>query len=124
MGRKGIGRRKKSGTEGSSHLGMKRQLVRPDEVRADHYEYGAANRRVTITRRRESSNFLKSDSDNSDDDVSDNPPQGLQLKAVVVGDERFLFGKGTSIGVVPALGGPIQYWTGTFCKYFSPVSQR
>jgi hypothetical protein len=25
--------------------------------------------------------------------------------------------------VVPDLGGPIQYWTGTFFTYFSPVNQ-
>jgi hypothetical protein len=92
MGRKGIGRRKKSGTQGSANPVMKSQLVQPDEVRAEHYDYGAANRRVTNRIRGKS----LTDSDNDSDDDADNQPQGLKLKAVIVGDERFLFGKGTT----------------------------
>jgi hypothetical protein len=58
------------------------------------YEYGAANKRSTILNAKTDSD---KEADGDADDGSDNPPQGLQLKAVLVGDEQFLFGKDTSI---------------------------
>jgi hypothetical protein len=46
MGRKGIGRRKKSGTQGSSNPAMRRQLIPPDEVK----ELTVMNMVVLLTR--------------------------------------------------------------------------
>jgi hypothetical protein len=90
MGKKGVGRRPKSGTHRSLTPTSKCQLVQPNEVRADHYKFGAANKRATMRRQEEeSSNYLKSDSKNNADDDSDNQPQVLKLKAVVVGDEMY-----------------------------------
>jgi hypothetical protein len=49
--------------------------------------------------RRQRSTYLKADSDNDANDDANNPPSGLKLKDVVVGDGRFLFGKGSSIEI-------------------------
>ena len=47
--------------------------------------------------RRTSSNCLKSYFDKDADDYSNNQPQVLKIKAVVVGDDWFLFEKGSSV---------------------------
>jgi hypothetical protein len=96
MGRKAIGRRSKSGTYGSRNAASKRQLLQPNEVRADHYGYGAANQRLD-TRKNQSTTSLNTNFDDDADDDAATSPKGLKLKAVVVGGERFLFGQGTSI---------------------------
>jgi hypothetical protein len=92
MGRKGtIGRRPKSGTQGSIDAVSSRKALKPNEVRADVYRYGTAQKRTTREKRRLDPTSLEDDSDDAANDEANNQPR-LKLKAVVVGNERFLFG--------------------------------
>ncbi len=104
MGRKGIGRRHKSGSRDSYHASSRREVVQPDEVRADYYQFSTANKRTDTTKTNKSigrsSNSSNSDDDEEKEDADANaesvlPVRVLKLASVTMGKERYLFGKGS-----------------------------
>ena len=97
MGRKGIGRRKKSGTKGSANTVSKRKLLLRDDVRAGYYKYGAAHRRYKKKGTDDDDTDDAHDDDSDEDTDGQDSPPVLQLKAVVVGKERYVFGKGAMV---------------------------
>jgi hypothetical protein len=84
MGRKGISIRKKSGTRGSRTCTSRRRLVLPADQRS------ASKHPITAD------NAADDDANGDSADIS-YVPVPLELKAVVVGKERYLFGKGMEV---------------------------
>ena len=94
MGRKGIGRRSKSGHRSRHHPTAKRLVIQPDEGRVGLYQFGAAHKRPN--KRREGS-----PNSESDDDVDDTYEQDSalipKLTSLVIGNKRYPFSEASCI---------------------------
>jgi hypothetical protein len=97
MGRKGIGHHQKLGTKYSSHPSPRHQLVQPDEVQADHDQFGTAQLYTPRPTRGQSSTSLDADKDNDTKGDDNDVLPVLKLTSAVVGKERYLFGKGSMV---------------------------